>query len=80
MSEKDSLKESLNEIQEKVIALETRLSYQDDTVEALNDVVSCQHKQIETLEKQVKILSQRVESLTPADIGFADEEPPPPHY
>ena len=80
MRDKDSFKESLNEIQEKVIALEIRLSYQDDTVEALNDVVACQHKQIETLEKQVKVLSQRIKNLNPGDVGPAEEEPPPPHY
>lgn len=69
-----------NELQEKIIELETRLSYQDDTVLVLNDIVAGQQKQIEVLEKQLKLLSKQIKALHPSDIGPAEEEAPPPHY
>lgn len=71
---------NIEEFQEKIIDLETRLSYQDDTVVALNDVVARQQKQIEVLEKQLQLLSKQVKVLRPADLGSEADDTPPPHY
>jgi len=70
----------IENLQEKIIELETRLSYQDDTVLALNDVVASQQKQIDLLERQLQLLNKQIKALHPSDIGFAEEAAPPPHY
>ena len=70
----------IENLQKKIIELETRLSYQDDTVLALNDVVASQQKQIDVLERQLQLLNKQIKALHPSDIGPAEAETPPPHY
>ena len=66
--------------EDRLIDIETRIAYQEDTLQQLNDVVTKQQKQISHLEDLVKSLAERYQSLQPAhiDAGNADEKPP--HY
>jgi SlyX protein len=59
--------------------LETKVAYQDRTLEDLNEVVIRQQGQIETLEREVKKLRTALEEDGSAQVA-AGEEPPPPHY
>ncbi len=43
-------------MEERLEFLETRLAYQDQTVEALNEVVTRQQDQIDRLEHELKLL------------------------
>jgi SlyX protein len=60
--------------------LETRLAFQEDTIQALNDIVTKQQVQIDSLEAAVKRLSERVGSLQASQIALEAEEEKPPHY
>ncbi|WP_421683979.1 SlyX family protein [Stutzerimonas urumqiensis] len=60
-------------------ALEIRLAFQEDTLQALNDVIVAQQQVIERLERQLLMLAKRQEDLS-GQIAAADEEAPPPHY
>jgi SlyX protein len=59
--------------------LESKVSFQDRTIDALNDVVTRQQDQIDQLILQVTQQRKTLESL---DLGSVEggEEPPPPHY
>ena len=62
----------------RIDALEMRLTYQDEAIEALNQTITAQWKQIDALTRQlaeVKARLQDAESNAPAP---ANE--PPPHY
>jgi SlyX protein len=63
---------------DRVDALEMRLTYQDETVETLNQTVTAQWKQIDALSRQVAELSERVREAEAARSAPANE--PPPHY
>lgn len=63
----------------RVVELETRLAFQDDTIQALNDVVVTQQRQMERLQAQMAALIKRQEEMAPPDDGFG-EDSPPPHY
>lgn len=66
-------------MEEKIIDIETRLAFQDDTLQELSDVIYRQQQQIDQLEKTVYQLLGKVEELMqsgPDDI--VDEKPP--HY
>lgn len=67
-------------IEERLVDLETKLAYQEDTIQALNNVVCEQQKQIDQLEATCKLLIDRVGQLAAAaDLGkIVDEKPP--HY
>ncbi|MFJ4394277.1 SlyX family protein [Pseudomonas sp. NPDC089395] len=66
-------------LESRVIELETRLAFQDDTIQALNDVVVAQGQVIERLQLQMAELIKRYEEMV-GHYGNEGEEAPPPHY
>ena len=63
----------------RIIELETRQAFQDDTIQALNDVVVEQGRVIERLQLQMAELIKRDEERV-GQSGSEGEEAPPPHY
>lgn len=68
-------------IENRLVDIETKLAYQEDTVQALNKIVSDQQGQLNRLQKSLEVLIERMQDLggqleDPA--GSADEKPP--HY
>ncbi|WEK32235.1 MAG: SlyX family protein [Candidatus Pseudomonas phytovorans] len=63
----------------RIVELETRQAFQDDTLQALNDVVFEQAQVIERLKLQVAELIKRHEEMV-GQYGSEGEEAPPPHY
>lgn len=66
------------EMQDKLIDLEMRLSFQEETIDQLNDAILHQNVIIEKLTKSLGLLSQRIENLD-IDSGEITEQRPP-HY
>lgn len=60
--------------------LETRLAFQDDTIQALNDVVSRQQLELERLQRAVELLARRQADLAASMPGDTEDDQPPPHY
>lgn len=63
---------------ERIDTLETRLAYQDDTIETLNQTITAQWKQIDVLTRQIAQLSERLQEAESNAPGAANERPP--HY
>ena len=63
----------------RVMELETRLAFQDDTIQALNDELVAQQRNIERLQMQIAALAKRQEDMQ-SGFGMSEEEAPPPHY
>ena len=59
--------------------LETRLAFQDDTIEQLNQEISLQGAQTARLQAQLSLMAQRLKELQPADTTSQVDETPP-HY
>jgi SlyX protein len=64
---------------ERLEVLETKVVFQDRTLDALNGVVAEQYDRIDKLSAQVEKLQEIARSLEPGGVE-AGEEPPPPHY
>jgi SlyX protein len=64
-------------ISERIDVLETRLTFQDETIETLNNTITAQWQQIDALTRQVAALSERLQEAE-ANAPTANE--PPPHY
>ncbi|WP_158667897.1 SlyX family protein, partial [Bradyrhizobium guangdongense] len=45
---------------ERIDTLETRLAYQDDTIETLNQTITAQWKQIDLLTRKIAELGERL--------------------
>jgi SlyX protein len=68
-----------HENDERFLALESRILYQDQTIDDLNAVVTRQQDQVDQLTADVRKLKALVESMPTEGID-AGEEPAPPHY
>jgi SlyX protein len=65
-------------LSDRVDALETRLTFQDETIETLNQTITAQWLKIDALTRQVAALSERLEQAEAQAPGAGNE--PPPHY
>jgi SlyX protein len=63
---------------DRVDALETRLTFQDETIETLNQTITAQWLKIDALTRQLAALSERLEQAEAEAPGATNE--PPPHY
>lgn len=68
------------ELQGRVVELETRLVFQEHTLQALNDVVTRQQQHIEALVREIEGLKDRLRAAAPSPVGPLEDEKPPPHY
>ena len=66
-------------LESQILDLETRMAFQDDTIQALNDVVVEQGRVIDRLQLQIAELIKRYEEMV-GQYGSEGEEAPPPHY
>ena len=65
----------------RLVALETRIAYQDEVIEELNKTVTSQWKEIDKLSREVAKLTERVaQAEQTAGMDDPADEPPPPHY
>jgi SlyX protein len=71
----------INEVKrlgERIDLLETRLTFQDETIDTLNKTITEQWLKIDALTRQLRALSERLQETEARAPGAANE--PPPHY
>ena len=65
-------------LSDRIDVLESRLTFQDVTIETLNQTITEQWLKIDALTRQVANLSERLQEAETRAPGAANE--PPPHY
>jgi SlyX protein len=65
-------------LSERIDALEMRLTYQDETIETLNQTITDQWRKIDALTRQLAEMKERLQQAESNLPGPANE--PPPHY
>lgn len=72
----------MTDLAQDVMELQTRVAFQEDTLQQLNAVVASQDQQLRELQQQLKLLAKRFDdSLFAQEQGTStsvDERPP--HY
>jgi SlyX protein len=68
----------LKTLSDRIDVLETRLTFQDVTIETLNKTITAQWLKIDALTRQVAELSERLRDAESNAPGAGNE--PPPHY
>ena len=63
----------------EIIELQTRIAFQDGTLQELSDVIARQQQAIEALQKELEELRCQLRTLQPSEVT-GGSEPPPPHY
>jgi SlyX protein len=72
--------ELMNELDTRIVDLESKVAFQDDTIESLNDALSQQQQQLAQITYKMNHMVERLKSMRPSNIATQDEEAPPPHY
>ena len=65
-------------LSERIDALEMRLTFQDESIETLNQTITAQWKQIDALTRQLAELKERLQDAESNAGGPINERPP--HY
>jgi SlyX protein len=65
--------------EQRLTELEIKVSYQEDLLQALNNIIAQQQQQITRLERTCQIINERINSLH-MEKNDDSVEPPPPHY
>ncbi len=66
------------DLQQRLIDLETRLAFQEHTLQDMSDTVARQHAEIDRLTRAVKELQERLRGISAPVMEQSDV--PPPHY
>lgn len=67
-------------IEERLVRIETKISFQEDLIEELNKLVYQQQKKLAQLEATCVSLARQIESLPEAGTGVKPASERPPHY
>lgn len=67
-------------MENKIIELQSKLAFQDETINDLNEVITDQQNQLDQLREDVRLLNLRIASVAEASNVADEKEPPPPHY
>lgn len=67
-------------MENKIIELESKLAFQDETINELNDVITDQQQQLDQLREEVRLVAVRITSFAQSNSSAEEKEPPPPHY
>ncbi len=62
-----------------IIELQTRLEFQDLTIAELNDVITDQQKQLDSLSRRLEMLGDNLKILE-ASVETEQQDEKPPHY
>ena len=67
-------------MENKIIDLQSKLAFQDESISELNDVITDQQNQLDQLREEIRLLNLRIVSVAESANVTEEKEPPPPHY
>ena len=71
-----------SELNARIDELESRLAFQDDLIESLNEVITRHDRDLARMTGQIRDLNARISDLAEAGAGpgISSEHEIPPHY
>ena len=64
---------------QQLIELETRIAFQDESIQQLSDVIYRQQQAIDQLQKQIQLLSGQFQNILHS-LPDESQDDKPPHY
>ena len=65
---------------ERLVGIETKLSFQEQTADQLSEVLRDQQSQLDALRRTVEGLSERLGQIAKNGFGEPPSDEKPPHY
>jgi len=70
----------LLDLEARIVDLESKLAFQEHTIQELNDVVTTQQTELMLFKQKLRQLQSQLESQSSSGMADPNQEPPPPHY
>lgn len=68
------------ELADRLIELETKVAFQDETIEELSNVIAGQSVDLEKMKIALRYLQSKLKECNISNVALPSEETPPPHY
>lgn len=70
----------VSEWEQRLEALESKIAFQELTIEELNQIVVRHELEMAKMRDQFRMLAEKVKTAAPSLVAPQSEETPPPHY
>jgi len=70
----------MSSAEERIVELETKLSFQEHLIQELNEALTHQQQQLDALQHRLDTMHEQIQAGLSDEIKLVSEEVPPPHY
>ena len=67
-------------LEARITELETKVAYQDETIDILNDELKQHQVALAKMTRQIELVGEKLKEMKPSSVVSEEHETPPPHY